>query len=48
MIPLCREDCPGISGTPSADAGGSQAPVADEKPIDPRLLPLLRIKQRLK
>ncbi len=41
MIPLCREDCPGISSAPARSAGGS------DKPIDPRLLPLLQIKQRL-
>lgn len=33
MIPLCSEDCPGISPAPD------QAPA--EKPIDPRLAPLL-------
>jgi uncharacterized protein len=47
MIPLCREDCPGISSAPAGSAGGS-AGATDEKPVDPRLLPLLRIKQRLK
>jgi uncharacterized protein len=34
MIPLCSEDCPGMSPSPDP-----QSPV--EKPIDPRLRPLL-------
>lgn len=33
MIPLCSEDCPGISPAPEQEAA--------EKPIDPRLAPLL-------
>jgi uncharacterized protein len=38
MIPLCSEDCPGIDA-PSAHAH-------DDKPaLDPRLAPLLRLKQ---
>jgi uncharacterized protein len=34
MIPLCSEDCPGMAPSPSAQGTG-------EKPIDPRLAPLL-------
>lgn len=37
MIPLCSEECPGMSAPPS-DAQ------AEEPTIDPRLLPLLRFK----
>ena len=40
MIPLCREDCPGIS--PPRGAPGDPEPAV--KPIDPRLAPLLRFK----
>ena len=40
MIPLCREDCPGISPPPGAS--GDPEPIV--KPIDPRLAPLLRFK----
>jgi len=40
MIPLCREDCPGMS--PSARGGEAEGPAA--KPLDPRLAPLLRLK----
>jgi uncharacterized protein len=48
MIPLCREECPGISpGSPAASAGGGSE-TSGEKPIDPRLLPLLRLKQNTK
>jgi uncharacterized protein len=43
MTPLCREDCPGMTpgspGEPDNPAG---------KPIDPRLLPLMRLKQQTK
>ncbi len=49
MIPLCREDCPGISSAPAGSSPSAKATASnDEKPIDPRLLPLLRIKERLK
>jgi uncharacterized protein len=41
MIPLCREDCPGMSHAEKA----APAAKAGEKPIDPRLLPLARLKQ---
>lgn len=37
MIPLCSEDCPGMSAP-------SEAAAAPERPIDPRLAPLLAIK----
>ncbi len=40
MIPLCSEDCPGIHPSP-------QAPV-EEKAVDPRLAPLLRLKKMTK
>ena len=36
MIPLCREDCAGMSPAPEQEAGKSE-----DKPIDPRLAPLL-------
>jgi uncharacterized protein len=40
MIPLCREDCPGIRAVPQpSESGGS---------IDPRLLPLMRFKSSTK
>jgi uncharacterized protein len=41
MIPLCREDCPGMAQRPEA-----QQAETTEKPVDPRLLPLLRLKQQ--
>jgi uncharacterized protein len=49
MIPLCSEDCPGMSPPPAALAtspstGKDGAPPAED--IDPRLRPLLRIKAR--
>jgi uncharacterized protein len=46
MIPLCSEDCPGISPGPHGSAGFDEP--AGEKPLDPRLAPLLRLKKRLK
>jgi uncharacterized protein len=42
MIPLCSEDCPGISPPP---LGGAEATTSDDKPLDPRLAPLLRLKK---
>jgi uncharacterized protein len=39
MIPLCSEDCPGITPPPQNDSA-SEGPQA----IDPRLAPLLRLK----
>lgn len=38
MIPLCSEACPGISPAP--------VPVSGEKPLDPRLAPLLEFSAR--
>jgi uncharacterized protein len=38
MIPLCSEDCPGMSPGPNAGPG--------DKPIDPRLAPLLDLAGR--
>jgi uncharacterized protein len=40
MIPLCSEDCPGISPAPGADA---QPP---EKGLDPRLAPLMNFRAK--
>ena len=51
MIPLCSEDCPGIS-PPAAEALNAAAKEASKKEIriedqiDPRLLPLLELKKR--
>jgi uncharacterized protein len=42
MIPLCSEDCPGISPPP---LGGADAGTGGDKPLDPRLAPLLRLKK---
>ncbi|HEY2515159.1 MAG TPA: DUF177 domain-containing protein [Polyangiaceae bacterium] len=42
MIPLCSEDCAGI--TPPPEAGAQ----SEEQAIDPRLAPLLRLKTREK
>ena len=36
MIPLCKEDCPGIASTSAKE---------EAKPVDPRLAPLLRMKK---
>ncbi|HWL87939.1 MAG TPA: DUF177 domain-containing protein [Polyangiaceae bacterium] len=49
MIPLCSEECPGISapGISGADSDTVQSVAEGEAPrdaIDPRLLPLLRLK----
>ena len=41
MIPLCSEDCPGISPPPAECARRKHGP----KAIDPRLAPLLRLKK---
>jgi uncharacterized protein len=38
MIPLCSEDCPGMSPAPGQGSG--------DKPIDPRLAPLLAFSQK--
>lgn len=49
MIPLCSEDCPGISPPPEAMAseasGGSGEKTSEKAPLDPRLAPLLRFKK---
>lgn len=37
MIPLCSEACPGMSPAPETDAAA-----ATERPVDPRLAPLMR------
>lgn len=44
MIPLCSEDCPGMAPSPSAQGVGEKT----EKPIDPRLAPLLDFAARTK
>ena len=36
MIPLCKEDCPGIASAHAKE---------EAKPVDPRLAPLLRLKR---
>lgn len=41
MIPLCSDDCPGMSPRPSASAEPKAAVGAPAKPTDPRLAPLL-------
>jgi len=51
MIPLCSEDCPGISPPPPADSPKAEASgevggkSSDSAPVDPRLAPLLRFKK---
>lgn len=42
MIPLCSEDCPGMTPSPQVQAPEDGA----ETRIDPRLLPLLQLKNR--
>jgi len=41
MIPLCREACPGMSPAP-----GSKPKAKEDKPVDPRLAPLLELRNR--
>ena len=41
MIPLCSEDCPGMSPAP-----GSDAQAAEKKDIDPRLAPLMAFRAK--
>lgn len=41
MIPLCSEDCPGMSPPPGQPQGADEP---DTPAIDPRLLPLMRFK----
>lgn len=43
MIPLCREDCPGMAPAPNQEGEGKGE---DAKPIDPRLAPLLAFSAR--
>ncbi|MDB4944980.1 MAG: hypothetical protein JWP97_4514 [Labilithrix sp.] len=38
MIPLCSEACPGMSPAPESEA---KAASSEEKPVDPRLAPLM-------
>jgi uncharacterized protein len=45
MIPLCSEDCPGIS-PPAAEALSAAKADSEADHIDPRLLPLLELKKR--
>jgi uncharacterized protein len=40
IVPLCSEDCPGISPPPAREA------TSGEPAIDPRLMPLLRMKKQ--
>ena len=42
MIPLCSEDCPGMSPAPGSDA---KAP-SEKKDIDPRLAPLMAFRDK--
>ncbi len=44
MIPLCSEDCPGMSPPPSIDTASKFE--SSPHRIDPRLLPLLALKQK--
>ena len=46
IVPLCSEDCPGISPPPARDGRDSEG--TGEAAIDPRLLPLLRLKTTVK
>jgi uncharacterized protein len=45
IVPLCSEDCAGISPPPAARTRGTDGDVTEEAAIDPRLLPLLRLKK---
>ena len=42
MIPLCSEDCPGMSPAPGSDANA----VSEKKDIDPRLAPLMAFRAK--
>ena len=44
MIPLCSEDCPGMSQLSESRGSASKAEKKEDE-IDPRLLPLLKLKQ---
>ncbi|MGO8997271.1 MAG: YceD family protein [Polyangiaceae bacterium] len=45
IVPLCSEECPGISPPPAREGEGK---ATAEAAIDPRLLPLLRLKSTVK
>ncbi len=45
MIPLCSEDCPGISPPATEASAFAAKPDSDADHIDPRLLPLLELKK---
>ncbi len=45
MIPLCRDDCPGMSPAPGSDAS---APSEKKDIIDPRLAPLMAFRDKTK
>lgn len=42
MIPLCSEDCPGMSPAPGSDANAAP----EKKDIDPRLAPLMAFRAK--
>ena len=42
MIPLCSEACPGMSPAPEIDGAAS----SKEKPVDPRLAPLMAFRDK--
>ena len=44
MIPLCSDDCPGMSPAPGEDAKASSP--SEKKDIDPRLAPLLAFRDK--
>lgn len=46
MIPLCSDDCPGMSPAPGSDATAAASSSAKE--IDPRLAPLLAFRDKTK
>jgi uncharacterized protein len=48
IFPLCSEDCAGISRPPEDEAKGTKPDdsVTREPDVDPRLLPLLRLKTK--
>lgn len=48
MIPLCSEDCPGMSPAPNQEASTTPAKGGAEKPMDPRLAPLLDLAKKAK
>ena len=43
MIPLCSDDCPGMSPAPETNAN----PPSEKKEIDPRLAPLLALRDQI-